>query len=32
MSRTELLLPQEHITPFDLETCVNEAATLNQRT
>lgn len=32
MSRKELLLPQEHIRPFDLETFVNEAATLNQRT
>jgi hypothetical protein len=32
MSRKELLLPQELITPFDLETFVNEAAKLNQRT
>jgi hypothetical protein len=32
MSRKELPLPQEHSASFDLETCVNEAATLNQRT
>jgi len=32
MSRKELPLPQEHIAPFDLETCVNETAKLNQRT
>jgi hypothetical protein len=32
MSRTELLLSQEHLRPFDLETFVHEAATLNQRT
>ena len=31
MSRTKLPLSQEHIAPFDLETFVNEAATLNQR-
>jgi hypothetical protein len=32
MSRKELPVPQEHIAPFDLETFVKEAATLNQRT
>ena len=32
MSRKERLVPQEHLRPFDLETCVHEAATLNQRT
>jgi hypothetical protein len=32
MSRTKLPLSREHITPFDLEAFVNEAATLNQRT
>jgi hypothetical protein len=32
MSRTELLLSQEHLRPFDLEMFVHEAATLNQRT
>jgi len=32
MSRTELLLPQEPSTPFDLETYVHEAATLHPRT
>ena len=32
MSRKELLLPQEHLRPFDLETFVHEAANLNQRT
>jgi hypothetical protein len=32
MSRKERLLPQEHLRPFDLETFVNESATLNQRT
>ena len=32
MSRKELLLPQEHLAPFDLEAFVNEAATLNQCT
>ena len=32
MSRKELLLPQEHLAPFDLEAFMNEAATLNQRT
>jgi hypothetical protein len=32
MSRTKLPLSQERIAPFDLETCVNEAVTLNQRT
>lgn len=32
MSRKELPLPQEFIAPFDLETFVNEAAKLNQRT
>jgi hypothetical protein len=32
MSRKELLLSQEHLKSFDLETFVNEAATLNQRT
>jgi hypothetical protein len=32
MSRMELLLPGDHRTYFDLETSVNGAATLNQRT
>ena len=32
MSRKELLLPQEHLVPLDLEAFVNEAATLHQRT
>jgi hypothetical protein len=32
MSRKPLLLPQEHIRPFDLETFVNEATKLNQYT
>ena len=32
MSRMELLLPRDHITSFDLEISVNEAATLNQCT
>ena len=31
MSRTKLPLPQESIAPFDLETFMKEAATLNQR-
>ena len=31
MSRKELPLRQEHIAPFDLETFVQEATTLNQR-
>jgi hypothetical protein len=32
MSGKELAVPQEPIAPFDLETFVKEAATLNQRT
>jgi hypothetical protein len=32
MSRTTLPLLQERIAPFDLETCVKEAAELHQRT
>jgi hypothetical protein len=32
MRRMELLLPRDHRASFDLETSVNEAATLNQRT
>jgi hypothetical protein len=32
MSRTELLLSQEQLRPFDLETFVHEAATLNRCT
>lgn len=32
MSRKERPLSQEHLVPCDLETCVNKAAPLTQRT